>query len=658
VMLVAISFFCLAGCQNNKQKQNGVGGVAISDWDGFLEFQMKQQRQDRDQQSGALESDFKERVYRERIGLSTDGYVYHPHPLDFTVSGLFGLVQQDFDSDATTAENRGDDDGRSLEFDLSADILKEKKYPTTIFGRRYEALEPRPYFTSEVRTTTEYGLLWRYLSEKMPTSFQVNHSDVDFDPLGDSEISREQRNDQLRFDTGYIFSSENSLSLTAERRMVEEDPFNIDYDVDEVRLTHKFIFGAEGQHRLDSDLYLYDQEGTTDLERTQLREVLNLKHWDTLKSWYLIDWTDRTQGNVSGGPDLQEESNLFSGTLAHSLYESLISRAGGYYQIQDFRGGTDIDQYEISTDFQYRKLNSLGVLTANLGLKRQQIDQRGSGQIISVIDEAHTFNDPLPIILSQPNIILGSIVITNQAGTLTYLPFVDYTVSSFGNRVEIFRVPTGLIANGQTVLIDYDFTAESFKLNTQNRRFGIRQNFGFGLSPYYRIHWQNQFTSPSDTTATEPEDITSHLFGLEYMIDSFRASAEYENRNSTTTPYESVRVSGYYSHQFDFGATGGLNARWMDIDYESPNEREATFFTVGGDYRHPIGRYLSVEGAVRYLDNSDTINGDDNGIDVDMSLEWIYRQTEIRITYEHGRFENDFSKNDSSVLYLQIKRSF
>jgi len=67
---------------------------------------------------------------------------------------------------------------------------------------------------------------------------------------------------------------------------------------------------------------------------------------------------------------------------------------------------------------------------------------------------------------------------------------------------------------------------------------------------------------------------------------------------------------------------------------------------------------LTIEGAVLYRTEQDTFSGDDEGVDVDLSLEWLYRQTEIRVTYEYGRFEDDFAENRTSSLYVQIRRRF
>jgi hypothetical protein len=155
-----------------------------------------------------------------------------------------------------------------------------------------------------------------------------------------------------------------------------------------------------------------------------------------------------------------------------------------------------------------------------------------------------------------------------------------------------------------------------------------------------------------------PDDITAHIVGVEFRRWSLRLAAEYEDHDSTITPFEAVRLTADYTHRFKFGATGNVKARWSDVSYKPPVERDTRFFTIEGRYRHPIIRGLTVEGAVLYRNEEDSLSGPDEGVDVDLSLEWLIRETELRVTYEFGQFEDDFAKNDYSTLFVQVRRRF
>jgi hypothetical protein len=426
-----------------------------------------------------------------------------------------------------------------------------------------------------------------------------------------------------------------------------------------VTLSHRLDFGDRHQHRLDSEVNYYDQRGTFDIERFRWREILRLFHTEDLKSWYHVELMDREQGVQAGVPPLKEISFLISGTVEHRLFESLVSQLYAFYQRQDFDGSPVIDRWAVQANFDYRKKNPWGELLMHFLTRYQQEDRSGSVRRIAVDDERRTFRDPEPIVLNQPNIDPATILVVSEDRITVYQSGRDYRVRDFADRTELERVPTGLIADGQTVLINYQFEFGSdYKLDSINYNFGVRQDFAFGLSPYYRLRWQDQSLSPSDAIGVVPDDIRDHILGLEYRYASFRFVAEYEDYDSQITPFEVVRLSLDYTHRFKFGATGILKARWSDYDYSAPNERELMLFTIEGRYRHPITEHLTVEGAILYRNEDDSLSGRNEGLDFDLSLEWLIRETEVRMTLEHGRFEDNFAKNDTTAFYLQVRRWF
>ena len=650
------SVCCWCGCRGQPKPQNG---VQFTDLGGYLEFVARQRTRDQESKRRTGDSRSEETIFEENFKLETEGYVYHPNFLEFTLGGLFGLLQHDFEDEFGGRRRTSGDDGTIVEFDASGHFLKKKKYPGTIFGRRYRSLEPRPFQSSLEVTTTNYGLVWQYVDEKMPTTLQFSHTDVRLDPLDGREQDGRQVNTQFRLESEYHINEQNVLSLTYSHESVEEEPFELDYTTDEVTLEHRLDFGDARQHRLESEVQYFDQRGTFDVRRSRWRETLRLQHSENLRSWYQFEALDRTQGNLAGVEPIEEESLFFSGTVEHKLYESLVSQLYGFAQTQEFGSGLQIDRYGVQASLDYRKKNLWGVLMANYRARFQQEDRDGTVQSVAVTDERHTFRDPEPVVLSNTDILVGSIFITGEDRVTLFQRGRDYTVLPFSNRVEIRRVPTGRIEDGETVLIDYVFTlGGDFSLDTINQDFNIRQKFSFGLSPYYRLRWQDQSLSPREATGATPEDITAHIFGVEFERKSFRLKLEFEDHDSTINPFEALRLTADYTYRFRWGATGIVKARWSDISQDLPNERDIRLFTIEGRYRHPVDEYLTLEGMVLYRNEEDSLSGDDTGIDVEFSLEWSIRQTDVLITYEFGRFEDDFTRNNASALFVQVRRTF
>jgi hypothetical protein len=650
----------VTGCQSMQGPSvDGVKPIEFTSIRRQLELTARVRDQEQTSKVGAGSTSSKEKIFEQGVRIETEGSVYHPNFMEFSLAGLFGLLQEDFESDFDGRRRVSSDSGEVLEFDFEGNFLKKKPYPGTVYARQYRRLDPRPFLSSLLTTTQNYGFAWQYVDDKMPTSLQFDSTDVKLDPLDPDEEPGRQENTTLRFETSYRFTDNNVLSFKYDRRTVSEEPFDLAYDADELTLGHRLDFGDRHHHRLDSELVYFDQRGTFDIERLRWRETLRLSHSETLRSWYQAEIVDRTQGSLAGIPPIEETSYLLSGTVEHKLYDSLVSQLFGFGQFQDFADGLQITRLGIQPSFEYRKKNPWGVLLADYQFRIQNEKREGAGQSFEVINERLTFRDPEPVVLSNTNVEVSSIFVTAEDRATLYRAGEDYRVQRIGDRIEIERVPTGRIADGQTVEVDYTWeVAGDLTLDTLNHNFQIRQNFEMGLQPYYRLRKQDQTVTPVDATGVVPEDITAHIVGSEFRRGPVRLLGEYEDHDSSINPYEAIRLSGDYTHRFHRDGTSRLRLRWVDIDRSGDILRKTEFFTAEVRHRQRIGKHLTLEGAVLYRTEDDSLTGPDEGVDVDLSLEWMIRETELRVTYEYGQFEDDFAENRNQMLYVQFRRRF
>ena len=646
------------GCQSAGGRGPAPRALHLADMQGYLEFVARDRNNTQNSKTGAANRRLDETIIEESIQLETDGYVYHPNFLEFTLGGLFGLFQQRNRDVIDDRDRLFTENGDICEFNFDGHFFKKKPYPGSVYTRRYRSIDPRPFQASLETTTTAYGLNWQYVSAKFPTSLQFSYTNVDLDSLDPQEADGLQRDAFLRFETGYRISENNELSLKYEHRETKQEPFTLDYDSDDVTLSHDYRFGDRMQYSLESELNYFDQRGTFRILRKRWRETFRVDHTETLRSWFRLELLDRTQSVQPGVPPLEETSYYLSGTLEHELYESLFSEFFAFGQRQEFGSGLEIDRWGAQASFNYRKRNPWGRLVMNYLARFQQEDREGGEQPVQIVDEVRTFNDPDPVVLANETILRNSVRITVEQRTTLYQEGSDYRVVTFPDRIEIERVPTGRIQDGETVLIDYAFVLGSdFDLDTYVQNFGVRQEFDFGLSPYYRLRWQDQDITPEDARGAIAEDITSHLVGAEFERAGLRFLAEYEDFDSNITPFIAVRLGTDYTRRFEFGATGTLKARWTQMEYRQP-DRTRRFFTIEGRWRHAVTQHLTVESALMFRRERDTFGGADEGVDFDLSLEWMIRQTEVRLTYEYSEFDDDFSDNEYSRLYVQVRRSF
>jgi hypothetical protein len=81
-----------------------------------------------------------------------------------------------------------------------------------------------------------------------------------------------------------------------------------------------------------------------------------------------------------------------------------------------------------------------------------------------VLDEPHVLVGLQPVLLRQPDIIASSIVVTDESNSIVYDegPLGDYMVImviQIGGGIEtgLVRTPTSVIADGDVVLVDYEY---------------------------------------------------------------------------------------------------------------------------------------------------------------------------------------------------------
>jgi hypothetical protein len=548
-------------------------------------------------------------------------------------------------------------------FDVELGLLRIKPYPGRLFARRYEALEPRPFSPTIRRTSEKFGGEWRYVDSTIPTRVQVDQTTVDYDQIGTNALDYIQRDFIARFETGYNFTQTNFLEFLYEHRKTKQQnklsPVSFEFEVDDLRLGHRLRLGDRSQTRLDSNLNYYNQTGTFKVERAEWTEALNWKILDSLRAWVDMQLMEREQGAFNTPVTVEDTLMRLSGGLEHQLYESLTSTVGGRLETKDFKDGPDLDRYNAYGGIRYRKQNPVGVLEASYRLGYQTIDNTGSDTVIPVFDEPQTFNDPFPVIINGQNIVESSIEITDLTGTTLYTLGLDYTVLKFPSRVEIYRIPTGRINNGQTVLVDYVLEpVPAYRLDQVRQNLLIRHEFDFGLAPYYRLDYQDQTVDPSDLVTPVPNDYDRHFLGLEYSDSKLSGRAEYQRSSGTFDTYDGYALSGSFTQRL--GETGRLHLHgiWTRIDYTEPNERRAENLYAGGQYRQELVRHLDLEVTATYRALNDTFLGDSDGVDIKGLLELLYGKTTVRLGCDFSIFDTERVKREWMMLYLQLTREF
>ena len=59
-----------------------------------------------------------------------------------------------------------------------------------------------------------------------------------------------------------------------------------------------------------------------------------------------------------------------------------------------------------------------------------------------------------------------------------------------------------------------------------------------------------------------------------------------------------------------------------------------------------------------YRNGEDSLSRDTEGLEVSFSLEWSFREVEVRLRFEYDDFEDQFTQIDSSALFVHVRRGF
>jgi hypothetical protein len=462
--------------------------------------------------------------YRETLELAFTGSVYHPNLLSYSLQTRLGLQQQE--------------DGQSLSHGLVADLhfladlLKEKPYSLSLYTNHGEDyLDSDLFDTGRVRETDLGGFgYWDNALAPLTLSARKSWRETERDGLqsyeealvlsGGLARSSPDRSAWTRLDYVYSDFDRRFGGLFAQEGRSHD-----------LRLANRFGFGAGKNSSLSSTLYYLNLAGTLDSETLDLTEALELQHPLGLSSRYYY--------NLRGSrtPQAQSLSHRGELELQHRLYESLVTTLRGRGQLT---AAADYRQAGLapSLDLAYRKKIRGGYLSLSYDLAASWDRRESSSAQTGVLDETHTLTDGRLELLAYPEVDPGSVVVTDTAGAVTYVPGVDYELLMIGDRTQLRRIFSGVIGNGQEVLVDYlTSSGGSFEQLALSQTAGTRlELFEEALGLYYRYHRNRQ---PQEETSLDRLD--QHLLGISLDLAPVSLGAEYEHYGSALLPYDGLR---------------------------------------------------------------------------------------------------------------------
>lgn len=506
-----------------------------------------------------------EGLVREELGVGGDGYVYAPTFL--TYHGLvFGAVEQSYTSTDNAFANT-----LPWGYDARTVLFPEHIFQIRAFARRNENETLAPQLDTfrliTVRTQNEgVGLdLFPFLPT---TKGSVDYVHEDTTVTGESP-KREDVHDRV---DGHARDERPGNWCSSDLRYLFDDyheaisRFNVTTESlllsNSLRPVSWLQFTTTGS--------LLDQRGDYSARDYGFSE--------TATETIIPDTEDSEQSlknTTAYAFDYREigsrlTSNAISDTLTHRLFLSLTTSVGGrysYYLLPD--GHTET--YGGFAQANYTKTLPLGGLGLNYAFSYDRTANTGHGTT-SVLRESHVLSTASSQILAHPNVNPSSVVVMDAAGTTFYVAGTDYILIERGQSLELVRVPTGAIAEGATVLVDYAYDApQDVAYDTISNSFSARYTILL-LTLYDRLALLDQ-NRVSGSAAARLEHQVDELVGAElghsWPLFDFKLVGEYRSMRSRITPFDSTQATASFGFRPFDGLRLGLTAGDYRVYYKT-----------------------------------------------------------------------------------------
>lgn len=465
-------------------------------------------------------------LLEENLETDFQGYIYHPNFVAFEIDLKNGLRQN---KEKSPPNLSGTLKNSPLSyFHIVSSFLNKKPYAFSLSADKSREVKNREFFERQIISSNRYGGNFGFRNTFLPIGFSLSKSEKRIDRLSrpsqnfkDNEVGFDLSNESVLGQT--VFEGNQNKFSRTESEISEQRGTSRNFNIS----NQKHLFGNE-KKMLRSSLYFYDLTGVRKSQVVNLNENLNLKHTDSLETFYSYGFSDKSSAGI------KTKSNQLSTSLRHKLYESLTSVLSPYY----FKGeGTVFFQEKIGISLSEnytKRLGEGGRLYSAVSLNYSEDRRDAPDNVLAIIDETHTLTTGEITFLDKPGIDPVTIVVTDLAGTTTFILDVDYQLNTVGERTRIQRVPGGAIEDGQTVLIDYQARSNpSLKFNTWLKNYNFRVEFfdnRIGLfyniekETHPKIAREESIILQTLTAQSRGVDFNYRNLSLEFMREDFKSN--------------------------------------------------------------------------------------------------------------------------------------
>lgn len=598
----------------------------------------------------------REWVLEQRVGFRFDGAFIDPSVMSFAGEISFGLTQNRFQESIDGITQTDSGTGNVLHYDLRADWLRGKPLSGSAYALRQDDRINRRFQPSLDQDRTGFGTAWAWSTEKLSIELRYDYLDTERTGNRDRANDEHYTESTLRYALDWRPSDDHRLRLAYEHAETNQEyqglPDSFENSRDLLNIDHEWRLDRNREHFLRTQLYWQEESGDFARDLLRFGPQLTLQHSETLQTRYTY------QLNRERYDGLDITGNRLDFQAIHQLYTNLTTTVDVFALYEDIDDDVDTTAYGGSVDWQYNRKNPYGHLHANLALAYDTEDVDGNDGTRIILNEAHTFRDPFDVFLRNRNVVIPTIVVKDAAGTRVYRTGVDYLIFQRGNVVELRRLRTGLIDEGDTILVDYQYrTPASGRLDTIRVDFSIEQRFRRGLTPYYRLSYRNQEDEVSTGFARRADRTNHHRIGVRYEQERYTLGAEFEIFDDTIDPYDAFHLDGLYHILQSPDHVMNASARLSRLFFEGGiDDRNVTLVDATVDHRWRLSREWSWIDRLSYRWEDDSIDGITQGWDVTTGLEYVSGPLTAELTFEYDRLDLPDSTQDDVGVFVRVRR--
>jgi hypothetical protein len=313
----------------------------------------------------------------------------------------------------------------------------------------------------------------------------------------------------------------------------------------------------------------------------------------------------------------------------------------------------------------YQKPFASGVAQISYGAHYDQREQASAAAQTNIIGEHVTLTGTAYLSLAHSHVVAGSVVVSNNTRSQSYLEGRDYTLTLVGVDTRLQRLVAGSILDGQDLLVDYSYqTGGTFAYTQADQSL----SFSWGLRNILNVYARYLDAQPR-LTSGEPtftlNTVRSALYGahtdlplrlrVEMMLGG---SLEHEDRRETISPFVRQSADMYLQSEEPFFGSGSIraSARRLRVEYQySPQGVNLRGYDLTYSARFPYGVEFSTN-ATYEVDNGALVER--RRLVESAKAQWRYRK--LSLNAEIGRSietQGDY-KRSRAFVQMTARREF